>query len=247
MQIRTTGVVIREQVISDNSRLITVLTKEMGIIKAFVNGSRSPKSKNVASTGLLCYSDFSIEKTKKDVYRIKESNAINVFFALREDILSLTLAQYFAEVLFELAPREERAEEFLNLLLNSIYLIINKKRDFKIVKAGFELRALSIAGYMPNLIACENCGLFETEIMYFRSDFADLHCQNCKSEDKTLALNLGVVTAMRHICFSESKKMFNFSLSPKGMDSLNNVTEVYLKKMTTRRFKTLDFYKSMTD
>ena len=39
--------------------------KEKGIIKAFVNGGRNPKNKNVSATDLLCYSDFSVEKTKK--------------------------------------------------------------------------------------------------------------------------------------------------------------------------------------
>lgn len=247
MQIRTTGVVIREQVIGDTSRLVTVLTKEIGIIKAFVNGSRRPNSKNVAATGLLCYSDFSIDKTKKDVYRIQEATSIDVFFDLREDILSLALAQYFAEIIFELAPREENADEYLKLLLNSIHLIINKKRDYKLIKSAFELRLLSIAGYMPNLIACDNCGKFESEVMYFRINFADLYCQNCKPADNSLTLNIGVVTAMRHICFCDAKKMFNFSLSDKGLDSLNYTTEMYLKSITSRKFKTLEFYKSMTD
>ena len=71
MTLRTDGIVIREQTTGEQDRLITVLTRENGVIRAFVNGGRNPKNKNVSSTGLLCYSDFSVEKTKKDIYIIK--------------------------------------------------------------------------------------------------------------------------------------------------------------------------------
>ena len=58
MILRTDGIVIREQMTGEQDRLITILTRENGIIKGFVNGGRNPKNKNVAATGLLCYSDF---------------------------------------------------------------------------------------------------------------------------------------------------------------------------------------------
>ncbi len=247
MIIRAKGIVIREQIISDYDRLVTVLTDTNGVIKAFVNGGRSIKNKNTASTGLLCYSDFSINKTKKDVYRIQEATSIEAFFSLREDLLSLSLAQYFAEIIFELAPREEKSDDFLRLILNSIYLIVNKKRDLKIIKAAFELRLLCLAGYMPNLIACQNCAAFESEFMFFRAANGDLFCQNCLPDGKSIKTPIGVVTAMRHICYCETKKLFNFALSNEGLDKLNYITESYLKIATNRRFKTLDFYKVMTD
>ena len=86
MIIKTDGIVIRENNTGEQDRLVTLLTRDKGIITAFVNGGRNPKNKNVAATGLLCYSDFSIEKTRRDVYIIKEATAKEVFFSLREDI-----------------------------------------------------------------------------------------------------------------------------------------------------------------
>ena len=153
MVIRTDGIVIREQMTGEQDRLVTLLTRENGIIKGFVNGGRNPKNKNVAATGLLCYSDFSIEKTKRDVYVIKEATAKDVFFSLRENIVSLSLAQYFAELTYELAPREENSSEFLSLLLNAVFLITKGKKNPKLIKAATELRMLCLSGYMPNLVS----------------------------------------------------------------------------------------------
>ena len=247
MTIRTDGIVIREQQTGEQDRLVTVLTREKGVIKAFVNGARSPKSKNVAATGLLCYSDFSIEKTKKDVYVIKEATAKEVFFSLRENIVALSLAQYFAELTYELAPREEDSSEFLSLLLNSVYLITQSKKDMRLIKAVTELRMISLSGYMPSLVACASCCQYESEKMYFDLNSGELFCEECNLKSSLQPLSLTTVSAMRHICFSESKKIFSFSIPEEDLSDLSFVTEIYLRNITGRKYKTLEFYKMMTN
>lgn len=246
MVLRTDGIVIREQTTGEQDRLVTLLTREKGIIKGFVNGGRNPRNKNVAATGLLCYSDFSIEKTKRDVYVIKEATAKEVFFSLRENIVALSLAQYFAELTYELAPREEDSSEFLSLLLNAVFLVTKAQKDMSIIKAATELRMLCLSGYMPSLVACANCGQYESENMYFDLNSGELFCEECNLKSSLQKLSLGTVSAMRFICFSEPKKIFSFNLPREDLDNLSWVTEIYLKNITNRKYKTLDFYKMMT-
>lgn len=247
MNIKTDGIILRETMTGEQDRLVTVLTRSNGVIKAFVNGARNPKSKNVSSTGLLCYSDFMISKSQKGVYVIREATAKEMFFSLREDITNLSLAQYFAELTYELSPREEDSSEFLSLILNSLYLLSTGKRDRKTIKSTIELRMLSLAGYMPSLICCENCGAFESDIMYFSPYSGELYCDLCKGTQRLTRLSLGTVTAMRHICFSDNEKIFNFRLPKEGLNALSSVTEKYLLYITSRKYKTLDFYKTMAD
>ena len=246
MIIRTDGIVIREHLTGEQDRLVTLLTREKGIITAFVNGGRSPKSKNVAATGLLCYSDFSIEKTKRDVYVIKEATAKEVFFSLRENIVSLSLAQYFAELTYEFAPRDETASEFLSLLLNAVFLITKNSKEAELVKAATELRLLCLAGYMPSVIACASCGSFESESMYFDLHTGEIFCEECNLKASLHKLSLTAVSAMRYICFSDAKKIYSFSIPKEDREELSFITEIYLKNITNRKYKTLDFYKTMT-
>ena len=56
---------------------------------------------------------------------------------------------------------------------------------------------------------------------------------------------MGVVTAMRYICYSSDDKLFSFSLSNENYASLSAVTEKYLLAQTNKKYKTLDFYKSL--
>lgn len=247
MTIRTDGIVIREQNTGEQDKLITVLTKEKGVIKAFVNGGRNPKNKNVSSTGLLCFSDFSIEKTKKDVFIIKEATPKKIFFSLRQDIVDLSLAQYLSELAGELAPREEEAGEFLPLILNSFHLLASGTKEKALVKAVCELRMLSLSGYMPQLVACKKCGVFESEIMYLDCLTGELFCENCRDKAHLREINAGVVRAMRHICLSDAAKIFSFTLPPEGLVTLSEASEKYLLNITNRKFNTLSFYKKMTE
>lgn len=247
MTFKTDGIVIKEGATGEQDRIVTLLTRDRGVIKAFANGARNPKNKNVSSTGLLCYSDFLINKTQKGVYVIREATAKEVFFSLRSDIVRLSLAQYFAELTYELSPREEDSSDYLSLLLNSVYLLMKGEKNLRQIKAVIEMRMLSMAGYMPSVVACGNCGSFESETMFFSTFTGELFCENCKPLERTHKIPLGVVTAIRHICFSDSNKIFSFSLPEESISLLSEVTEKYLRNITARRYKTLEFFNMMSD
>jgi DNA repair protein RecO (recombination protein O) len=244
MRVNTDGIILREQNIGEKDKLVTVLTRRLGLIKAFVRGANSLKDKKHSATGLLCYSDFSVYEGK-DSYIIDSAEPKEVFFNLRSDIIKLSLAQYFCEISCELAPDGEEAEDILRLLLNCLYLLANDKKNPEQLKAIFELRSACLAGYMPNLVACDFCGEFETKKMYFDIGKGLLYCENCVEYATPFELDLALVRALRHICFSSLEQLFSFSLSDENYEELSFVTERYLISHTERNYKTLEFYKGV--
>ena len=98
---------------------------------------------------------------------------------------------------------------------------------------------------MPNLVACENCGTYESDPMFFNPASGLLFCSNCGGPADGMQLSLSAVTAMRFICYSEEKKVFNFSLSDEALLELSQAAEQFTLQQTGRNFKTLDFYKSL--
>ena len=103
MQINTDGLVIMERTVGESDRLVTLLTREEGIIRAFSPLAKTLKSKQGSATQLLCYSRFSIYRGR-DKYIINDAQPLEVFFDLRSDIETLSLAQYFCELVSVLAP-----------------------------------------------------------------------------------------------------------------------------------------------
>ena len=244
MNIETDGLVIREQKIGEQDRLITVLTSKCGLIRAFVRRSNAVKSNMLACTQLLSYSDFVFYKGKNS-YSVNSAQPKASFFKINEDIEAMSTAFYLCELFGELAPENDKAEGLLKLLLNSLYLMAEKKRPPVQVKATAELRALSNAGYMPNLVACDHCGTYETNPMYFNPSSGMLVCANCGGPADGMQLSLSAVTAMRFICFSEERKVFNFTLSDTAMTELSQAAEQFALQQTGRSFKTLDFLKGI--
>lgn len=244
MNLTTKGLILKEQNIGERDKLVTVLTEERGVLRAFVRGAKSVKSKKQAATTKFCYARLSLY-SGKDSYIIDEAEALEMFFGLRDDLEKLALGEYFLELGLIFSPEEENAHDNLRLLLNSLYMLANGKRPPEMLKALTELRLLSLAGYAPNLVACEKCGRFESDPMYFDISEGLLYCDNCAPATAPFALSLGVVNAMRHIVFSDFQKLYAFRTNDTVTEELAYVTEAYLRSRVERRLKTLEFYNSV--
>lgn len=243
MKLNTDGLIIREQQTGECDRLVTLLTRNYGVLRAFVTGAKKIKSRSQSATQLFAYGNYSIYRGK-DAYSIDEAQPREIFFNLRNNIETLALAQYFCELAGELAPVEDEAEDFLKLILNSLHILSNNKRPHAQIKAIVELRLLALAGYMPDLVACGDCGETDGEF-FFSGVEGQIFCGECVKNHTCTALPDGVLSAMRHICYSDFSKLFSFALGQKSLDILSGITENFLIMQTSKKFKTLDFYKSM--
>ncbi len=246
MKFRTEGLIIKEQNIGEQDKLVFALTKSNGVIKAFVRGAKNIKNQKCASTSLLSYSRLTIYKSR-DSYIIGEARTIRIFSKLRSDVRKMCLAQYFCELALTICPRDQQSDAFLSLILNSLYLISENKRSADLVKPCFEMRLASMAGYMPDLRICRECGEYTAETMYFLPKYGVLECGNChmKSGELAIAMNPSTLTALRHTIYADDDKLFSFALSQEGLDVLNQASESYLKYRFEKDFKTLTFYKTI--
>ncbi len=247
MKFKTTGLIIKEQNIGEQDKLVTVLTSSNGVIRAFVNGAKNIKNQKCAATQLLCYSHITLNKMR-DSYIISDAKSEEMFIRLRNDIENMCLAQYFCELANHLCPREANAEEYMSLILNSLYLLSNKKREPLLIKACLEMRLMSLAGYMPDLTMCKECGRYENDIMNFLPKTGSFICSDCESsvnEEIKIPLNKGTATALRHTIYSDYNRLFSFTLPVEDLKQLNTASELYIKYILEKDFHTLQFYKNI--
>lgn len=242
----TEALVIKEMNVGESDRLVTLFTRDLGIIKAFASGAKNIKSKKGAATSLLTYSSFTI-LDKKGTFRIYEATPIAQFFTLGSDIETLTLSQYFCELALEFAEEGKPTPELLRLILNSLHFLTKEKRYPPLIKAITELRCAVISGYSPNLIACENCGEFEADIMYFNAEEGFLVCESCKGDTQGIPVTRTELSAMRHIVYSEFSKLYSFEIPEKNADRLSKITEKYITVQTDYKFSALEFYLSIKE
>ncbi len=248
MKFKTTGLIIKEQSIGEQDKLVTVLTQSSGVIRAFVRRAKNIKSPKCASTGLLCYSKLSIFENK-GTYSIDEAQSVEMFIKLRNNVKNMSLAQYFCELCINLCPKEQQADEFLRLILNALYLLCNEKKDPLLIKACVEMRLMLLCGYMPDLVMCDECGAYESPSMVFVPKTGKLICDSCSCSNGAVGIKapLSVITALRHTIYADFEKLFSFSLNEDSLKLLNIISESYLSSITEKDYLTLQFFKMMDD
>ena len=246
MKYRTEGLIIKEQSIGEQDKLLHVLTKSHGVIKAFARGAKSLKSQKYAALSLLSYSRVTVHEGR-DSCSIGDAQTIRIFSRLRQDVKKMCLAQYFCELALTACPRGQNAEKHLSLVLNSLYLLSEDKRGGDLIKPCLEMRLAALAGYMPNLLMCGSCGAYTAPVMWFYPQTGSLLCGDCaQSKSGAVALSEAALTALRHTVYADDDKLFSFALSDEGLKMLNAASEAYLKYRFEKEFKTLDFYKTIS-
>lgn len=242
MKQSTNGLIIREYHVGESDRLVTVLTRDSGLIRAFAPGARNIKGKRQAATQLLCYGNYVFSKGK-DTYRITEAECVDVFFHLRSDLIKLSLAQYLCELCGVLVPEEDESGAYLRVMLNTLKFLEQDRLPANQLKAVAELALLTLSGYMPDVDGCHTCDTHEGGF-YFDPVEGITLCEQHRTPG-SIPVSSGVLQAMYHITHSTIDKIFSFTLSKSGMEQLAKVSEGFVLAQLDRDFKTLTFYHTL--
>lgn len=243
MFLKTDGLVVRQVNYKDNDQILTVLTKEHGLMTLKARGVRSRSSRLKGACQLLAYSEFTVFENR-GFHTINEANAIQMFPELRTDIELLSLASYFAQVAEVLSQEDMPNPELLSLTLNALYALCRRLCTPELVKAAFELRAACLGGYTPELSGCAVCGDPEPDRFDVRGGI--LCCASCSAgEGLRLPVSPGSLAAMRYLVSCDAKRLFSFRLEGRAVKELCDLAETYLQTQLERGFYTLDFYKSL--
>jgi len=244
MYLTIQAIVLRVTDYNDRDALLTVLSRNHGKLTIKARGLRRKNSPLVAPCQLLAYGEFTLFEYRGQ-YTINEAHSLELFSPLRRDLTKLSLGTYFAQVAEVISQEDIPNPELQSLLLNSLYALSNLQISESKIKSVFELRAVCLAGYMPDLFGCHNCGNQNSD----RFDISEglLECHSCRSVGGGIRMPItpGVLDAMRYISLCNPKKLMSFEIGQDNLEILSNLTEAYLTTQLERGFSTLDFYKSL--
>ena len=238
------GIVLRESDSKESDKILTVLTAEMGRISVIAKGARSRRSKVSAAAQLLAYSELVLSESHGWQY-LTEASTIELFDGVRGDIELLSLGSYFAELVDYVTGDETEAETLLSLLLNALYALGTLHRPQALVKAAFELRLMALIGFEPLLDGCCACGASESTESVLDLQGGTLLCRSCAPTGRVAPLSSGALQACRYVLYCEAKRLYHFSLPERDLGQFAYAAETYLSTMLDKKFRTLEFYKSL--
>lgn len=248
MHFKTTGIVLKQRGCLNEQKYITLLTPERGLLDSRVRVFGQVNKSVFRNINVLGYYHFNIFDGRHGCV-IDSAEAIEQFFDLRYDPEKLALAQYFCELTYLLVPSKQRAARHLNLLLNSLWLLQKNRYENRFIKCVFELRLLSLSGYMPNLVCCKVCCSYEKEKMFYVPTQGILVCSDCLkagSYGGEIKLTKPVLHAMRYIIYKDDKDIFKFKLEASQLDFLSKLIEKIVMIYVEKELVTLKIYHQFT-
>ncbi|MEL7039303.1 MAG: DNA repair protein RecO [Cyanobacteria bacterium J06592_8] len=111
-----TGINLKGIPFGESDRLLTILTPELGLIRAIASGARKPRSKLGGHSELFIVNQLLLYKGRS-LDRITQAETLKSYRGLSQNLGKLAASQYLAEIVLSVALSEHPQEE-LFLLLN---------------------------------------------------------------------------------------------------------------------------------
>jgi DNA repair protein RecO (recombination protein O) len=156
---RDEAVVLRAQKLGEADRIVTLLTREHGRVRAVAKGVRKTTSRLGARVEPFMLIDLQLyEGRSLDI--ITQVETIGPYgTAIATDYPRYTAGTAMLETAERLTPEEgEPVRQLFLLLAGAVRTLAGGGHDPGLVLDAFVLRALSVAGWAPSFTDCARCG-----------------------------------------------------------------------------------------
>jgi DNA repair protein RecO (recombination protein O) len=175
---RTEGIVLKTQKYGEADLIVTYLTPEKGIIKAFAKSPRKTRSRFGSSLEPLTHAKISLwGKEHSALPKITQSDILNSFQQLRDNYHDFISISKLTEMLISLTPEGIPNKKIFSFFFNILSFIKSSKHEQKdALHLISRIRLLAAVGYAPRLSGCGKCG---TKSLDFYPDSGTTLCHNC--------------------------------------------------------------------
>ncbi|MCB8779751.1 DNA repair protein RecO [Planktothrix agardhii] len=156
-----TGINLKAQPFGESDRLLTILTREFGLIKAIAPGARKAKSSLGGRSELFVVNQLLIAKGRS-LDRITQAETVTTYAGLSKNLGKLAASQYLAELVLSQALGDHQQEDLFILLnehlnrlqtLSNSHLIANSTQIIACLTQGI-FHLLALAGTAPQVQLC---------------------------------------------------------------------------------------------
>ena len=155
---RDQAVVLRTQKLGEADRIITLLTREHGRVKAVAKGVRRTKSRWGARLEPASHVDLQLYSGRTFETVTQAVSLENFGDTLSLDYQRWTVASAILEAAerFTAQEHEPSLQQYL-LLVGALKALAHETYDASLILDAYLLRSLAVAGYAPSLTNCSVC------------------------------------------------------------------------------------------
>ena len=206
-----TGMVLSAAPVGDYDKLVVLLTRERGKIRAFARGARRPGSALMAAANAFAFGEFQIYEGRTS-YTMSQASIQNYFGELMTDFEGACYGQYFLEFADYYTRENADGSDFLKLAYQSLRALLVPSLPRKLVRYIYELKAMMYSGECPQT--------FE--------QFSDWN------------LNPSTEYALQYVVAASVEKLYTFLLTEEVFAEFARVVTWLRKHYVEHRFKSLE-------
>lgn len=206
-----TGMVLSAAPVGDYDKLVVLLTRERGKIRAFARGARRPGSALMAVANAFAFGEFQIYEGRTS-YTMSQASIQNYFGELMTDFEGACYGQYFLEFADYYTRENADGSDFLKLAYQSLRALLVPSLPRKLVRYIYELKAMTYSGECPQT--------FE--------QFSDWN------------LNPSTEYALQYVVATSVEKLYTFLLTEEVFAEFARVVTWLRKHYVEHRFKSLE-------
>ncbi|MFT4189505.1 MAG: DNA repair protein RecO [Aeromicrobium sp.] len=178
---RDAAVVLRTHKLGEADRIITLLTREHGQVRAVAKGVRKTTSRLGGRLEPFMHVDLQFAEGRQlDI--VTQAESIDPF-ALRicVDYSAYTAGTVMLETAERVVPQDSEASTpQYQLLVGALRALSCRRQSAGLLLDSYQLRALAIAGYAPSFGACARCGA-DGPHRFFHAGSGGILCDACRA------------------------------------------------------------------
>ena len=238
--VKTKGIVIAENNMSDYDKMVTILTPS-GKIGCAARGARKPKSMLMAATQFLCFGEYMLYRGVNS-YNINSCDTIEIFYNIRTDLDKLKYATHITKIINDVTDENQNTYKILQLFLNTLYMISETNENLDFIVSVFKIRLACLLGFMPIINKCTSCGENGAD-EYFSFEDSEFKCEACARQDKgAIKISKSTANAIKYIILADAKKIFSFNIAEENRRELEIIAKLYLNDKLDKEYKIEDLF-----
>ncbi|MGK2949604.1 MAG: DNA repair protein RecO [Acidimicrobiales bacterium] len=171
---RDEGIVLRTHKLGEADRIVSVLTRHHGKVRAVAKGVRKTKSRFGARLEPPTHLALQLYEGRSDLHIIDQAETLDHFRAIREDLDRLTRAVSMLEAGDQLGLEGEPNPALYQMLLGALRALAGHSGP--LVLPGFFLKVLALEGFRPVVDRCVECEATEG-LVAFDLDSGGTRCR----------------------------------------------------------------------
>ncbi len=230
--LKTEAVVLRSLRFGEADRILHVYTLAQGRMGVIAKGARKTKSRFGGRLEPLSHVEFVLRVGSGELATLTGADLVRSHAPAREEPYRLSVGLIGAEAMLRLFPEQERSDRAFTALTRFLELlddlpVRDTRPELDPLGLSFQLKLLWVAGYLPHLGSCAECGA-DGPFAGFSARAGGVVCRDCAPASAAIVLTPDGAAGLEGLLRQPLADAVGLPVSPRGArDILAAVTASY--------------------